>query len=113
MKYLTLALVCLGFSLPLMGQMAHVVALTPEETARAQALETRRIQLSLDQVTFDEAIRKKYVKSGEINDWLGDFAYSDDYRYIVPGYYIHPQILNNQLPYCGIVTGGGDTYISH
>lgn len=98
-----------ALTVPLLGQTAKVIALTPNETARAKQLKMDQENLTIETHEFELMIKHEYLMtsppanaipntiyngcSGN-NCWSpnwkpgwgnnGEFEYSDDYRFIVP-----------------------------
>lgn len=98
-----------ALTVPLLGQTAKVIALTPNETARAKQLKMDQENLTIETQEFELMIKHEYLMTSPpanvipnaiyngcsgnncwSSNWKpgwgnnGEFEYSEDYRFIVP-----------------------------
>ena len=96
--------------IPTFGQTAKVVALTPEDAAKAKALYAEQARVEENIAQLRDRISMVYLDPG----WFTGFEFSEDFKYIVPASQPLPSVTNGYTwPICygtgvtGSITNGG------
>lgn len=93
-----LALLAVFLALPIFGQTAKVIALSPADAAEAKILYAQREALDKKIEALREKITRSYLVEDKVrydshvqfqylvlrSGWHSDFLYSEDFRFIVP-----------------------------
>jgi len=90
MKWILIAVI--GLSMTSMAQTVKVIQLDPSDASKMAILQNRRALLDKEISQLTETIREKYLKAPKASHYygiksgcgLGDFSFSDDFKYIVP-----------------------------